>query len=74
MPILRPLLGIPLEASRDDAGVALLDWLAEHLPAVVPLAPLLAVSIEADVEPTRRGGRRAPRVPPSPHAAAARPT
>ena len=55
----------PRPARRSSA------WLAEHLPAVLPLAPLLAVSIEADVDADARGRCRAPGVPPGAHAAAA---
>ncbi len=50
--IIRPLLGIEPECPPADAGAALLAWLADRLPGAVPLAPLLAVAIGADVAAT----------------------
>ena len=50
--VIRPLLGIELDCPPADAGAALLAWLADRLPDVLPLAPLVAVAIGAEVAAT----------------------
>ncbi|HSB85867.1 MAG TPA: tetratricopeptide repeat protein, partial [Ilumatobacteraceae bacterium] len=50
--ILRTGLNIPLEASADEAGAQLIDWLRVNGRELLPFAPLLAVALDADVAPT----------------------
>lgn len=47
--VLRTALGIGLDAKASEAGEQLLAWLEAHTPELLPLAPLLAASIDADV-------------------------
>lgn len=52
VPVLRELLGIEPRATPAVAGQQLLAWLADHAPDLSPFAPLLAVSVDATVDPT----------------------
>ena len=70
-PIIRPLLGIELDSSPAEAGAALVAWLGEHLPDALPLAPLLAVAIGAEVATTTEADSDHPGVPPRANAPAA---
>ncbi|MBI4934384.1 MAG: tetratricopeptide repeat protein [Actinobacteria bacterium] len=51
--LLRSGMGIPFDADPADAGVLLQEWLVHHADEWVPLAPLLAVAVDADVPSTR---------------------
>ncbi len=51
-PLVRAVIGIEPEAGSSEAGEQLLDWLVRHQPDAVPLAPLLAVTLGAEVAPT----------------------
>jgi class 3 adenylate cyclase/tetratricopeptide (TPR) repeat protein len=51
-PLVRAVLGIDPEAGPSQAGDRLMDWLARHQPDAVALAPLLAVTIGAEVAAT----------------------
>lgn len=50
--LLRTVTGIPLGSPPLEAGERLLRWLREHAPALLPMAPLLAVAAGAVVPPT----------------------
>ncbi|MFM2071774.1 MAG: hypothetical protein RLZZ623_2037 [Actinomycetota bacterium] len=50
--LLRTALGVPLDADSEVAGRALLGWLAQHTPDLLPWAPLLAIAFDADVPDT----------------------
>jgi class 3 adenylate cyclase/tetratricopeptide (TPR) repeat protein len=54
---LRELLEIPATASAGQAGRALSVLLDRAAPDLVPLAPLLAIPLGADVEPTAEASR-----------------
>lgn len=51
-PIVRTLLGIDVEAKESVAGRQLIEWLQHNAASLLPLAPLLAAAIDADVPAT----------------------
>ncbi len=50
--VLRTALGVPFDASPDEAGASLQQWMRERTPELVPFAPLLAIAIDAEVPST----------------------
>ena len=59
-PLIRALMGIDAHADSVPAGEALLAWLGERAPDVVPFAPLIAVVVGAVVAPTPQTDAVAP--------------
>jgi class 3 adenylate cyclase/tetratricopeptide (TPR) repeat protein len=51
--VLRTGLQVPLDATAEEAGAQLIDWLARHVPEALPFAPLLAVAFDAEVPATK---------------------
>ncbi len=52
-PLIRAMLGIGADATSTEAGTMLVEWLMNHAPTLVPFAPLLALTVGADVASTR---------------------
>ena len=50
--LLRPLVGITPERSREDAGEQLATWVQAVVPDLAPWVPLLALPFDATVPPT----------------------
>ena len=50
--MLRPLVGLTPAMEAREAGAHLLQWIAEVIPDLAPLAPLIAVPFDAEVLPT----------------------
>ena len=51
-PVVRAVLGVPLDMPPDPAGRVLLERVAESAPQLLPLAPLVAVVAQVRVPPT----------------------
>jgi class 3 adenylate cyclase/tetratricopeptide (TPR) repeat protein len=50
--LLRAVLAVPGDATPQDAGAALLHWLGQHVDRLLPVAPLVAAAMDADVPAT----------------------
>ncbi len=58
--LLRPLVGITPERSREDAGEQLATWVQAVVPDLAPWVPLLALPFDATRSPDTGDGRARP--------------